>query len=220
MLFESCNEVRGHFSELLDGRFEHEAVRAVRFHLGYCPACRGEFERQQTVQADLCALPRQRVSPELALRLRVRLSQELHRNLMGRLWVRLENAFRPLLLPASGGVFAAICCFALIMGAHVVPAGNPPDVPTGFTTPPRVDVLAPFDFNTGDQAVVVVVTRVNAAGRVMGYRVVSGKESPELTERLDRMMYYSVFHPATMFGRPTDGHVIFSLRHVHITVRG
>lgn len=217
MIFESCTEIRTQFFERLDGSGEPEAERSLRFHLSYCEACRREFERRQTIEADLRTLPREHVPPELALRLRVRLSQELHRNLLGRLWVRMENALRPLLLPASGGVLAAVICFGLIMGAQFVPVAHAPDVPLQIVTPPRVRALAPINLNTGDQAV-VVVTQVSAEGRVTSYRVLSGQHSPELTRRLDRMMYFSLFQPATMFGKPTGGQVVLSLR--QITVRG
>ena len=216
-MFESCVEIRSLFTDYLDARCEREQVRSLRFHLTYCAACRVELEKCRTIQSDLAAVPKWRVPPELRLRLRVRMSQELHRNLLGRLWVRLENAFQPLLLPASGGVLAAIICFGLIMGSNAVPAVIAPDIPLQLATPPRVRTLAPINFNTGDQGV-VVVTRIDAEGRVTGYEVLSGQESPELLHGLDRMIYFSVFDPATTFGRPTSGQVVLSLR--RITVRG
>lgn len=216
-MFESCVEIRGHFSDYLDGLCAREALRSVRFHLSYCASCREELDRCLELQADLRALPRRRVPPELALRLRVQLSQELHRNFFGRWWVRMENALRPLLLPASAGVLTAIICFGLIMGSQVVPVTNTPDVPVQISTPPRLRALAPMNFSTGDQAV-VLVTRIDAGGRVMDYKVLSGQHSPELMRHLDQTMYFSVFDPATMFGKPTDGQVVLSLR--RITVRG
>jgi hypothetical protein len=112
---------------------------------------------------------------------------------------------------------AAVICFGLFMGSEVVPPTKTPDVPLQLVTPPRVRMLAPLDFNTDDKPV-VLVTRVDADGRVMGYRVLSGESSPELIRRLDRMMYFSLFQPATAFGKPTDGQVVLSLR--RITVRG
>ena len=217
MIFESCTEIRRDLFEYLDGSCGREAWRSIRFHLTYCASCREEFDRGHLIRTDLHALPRRRVPPELALRLRVRLSQELHRNMFGRLWVRMENALRPLLLPASAGVLTAVICFGLIMNVQVVPETNIPDVPLEISTPPRVRALGPINFSLDDQAV-VVVTQVNAEGRVMGYRVLSGQRSPELIKRLDRVMYFSLFHPATMFGKPTDGQVVLSLR--QITVRG
>jgi len=216
-MFETCLEIRKYFSPYLDGQCEPEALRSLRFHLTYCASCRGQLDRWQGDQADLGTLPRRRVSPELALQLRVLISQQLHRNLLGRLRVHLENFLEPLLLPASGGALTAIICFGLIMGSLVVPVTTGPDVPLQILTPPRIRSLAPIDFNTGDQSL-VVVTNVDADGRVINYRVLSGERSPELMKRLDRMMYFSLFDPATTFGKPTDGQVVLALR--RITVRG
>jgi len=216
-MFEGCTEIRNHYSDYLDGLCEPEVLKSIRFHLNYCGSCRRELEMWENMQADLRGMARRQVSPELALRLRVEVSQSLHRNLRDRLRVWMDNALQPMLLPASGGVLAAIVCFCLIMGSLVVPVTKTPDVPLGFPTPPRVLELAPIDFNTGDTPV-VVAARIDAGGRAKGYRVLSGGSSPELMQRLDRVIYFSNFQPATWFGRPTDGQVVLSLR--RITIRG
>lgn len=216
-MFESCVEIRGYFSDYLDGLCDRERLRSIRFHLLYCASCREELDRCRLIEDDLRAMPGRRVPSEVGLRLRVRMSQELHRNLLGRLWVRLENTLQPLLLPASGGVLAAVVCFGLIMGAHVVPATSMPDVPFQVSTPPRVREFAPINF-TADEQSVVVVAGIDAGGRVLGYRVLSGPQSPELIGCLDRMIYFSLFDPATTSGRPTNGQVVLSLK--RITVRG
>jgi hypothetical protein len=216
-MFEGCVEIRSHFSDYLDGLCETPVSKSIRFHLNYCAPCRQELQLWETMHADLREMSRCRVPPELALRLRVKVSQGLHRNVLNQLWVWIDNVLQPVLLPASGGVLAAIVCFGLIMGSLVVPVTNTPDVPLGLVTPPRVLELAPFYFNTGDTPV-VVVTHIDADGRVRGYRVLSGEHSPELLRQLDRVIYFSIFQPATSFGRPTDGQVVLSLR--RITVRG
>jgi len=169
------------------------------------------------MQAEVRSLPHRNVPPQLALRLRVRLSQVLHNNWLGRLMVRFENALQPLLLPASAGILTAVICFGMIMGSGAPVESNAPDVPMQLVTPPRVQALWPLDFNTGDQPL-VVVTHIDASGRVTDYQVLSGQRSPELMHRLNRMMCYSLFRPATMFGKPTHGRVVLSLR--RITVRG
>ena len=216
-MFESCGEIRRHFSDYLDGRCEPETVRSILNHLRSCAACQAEWDCCQSVREDFRALPRQQVPPELALRLRVKLSQQLHRNLFSRLLVHMENAIQPLLLPGATGVLTAIIFFGLIMGWQTIPVTNDPDVPLRFWTPPRVLELAPINFSTDEQAV-VVVTHIDAGGRVLGYKVLSGQDSPELMQRLDRVIYFSLFEPATMFGKPTDGRLVLSLR--RITVRG
>ena len=212
-MFESCIEIRQQFSDYLDGQCPREVYTSIQFHLEYCASCRRELDCWQCMQTDLRSLPRRHVPPRVGLGLRVRLSQEFNRDFVGCLKVRWQNALRPLWLPASAGVFTAIICFGLIMGSEFAP--RTPDEPV--VTPPRVQELTPIDFNTGDQAV-VLDTRIDAEGRVLEYRVLSGQASPELLHRLNHMMYFSLFRPATLSGKPTEGRVVLSLR--RITVRG
>jgi hypothetical protein len=217
-MFESCVEIRNHFSDYLDDLCEAEARKSIRFHLAYCESCREELDQWQALQADLRALPRRQVPAEVALRLRVEMSKQTRQNPLWAFGVHVENLLKPLLIPATGGVLTAVICFCLFMGSYVVPVSNVPDVPLQqLITPPRVAALAPMDFSTGDNAL-VLVTQIDSLGRAKGYRVLSGQNSPELTQHLDRMIYFSVFQPATNFGKPTDGEVVLSLR--RITVRG
>jgi hypothetical protein len=216
-MFESCLEIRNHFSDYLDGECSRETLRSIRYHLNACASCRGELDAWQAMQAELRTLPRIRVPAAEALKLRINMSQELHNDLIERIRVRLENVLQPLLLPASAGVLTAIVCFGMIMGSQFVPATRTPDEQLQITTPPQLRALPLLDFNPGDQAV-TLVTHVDAVGHVTDYEVLSGQRSPELMNRLDRMMYFSVFRPATLSGKPTDGKVVLSLR--RITVRG
>ncbi len=215
-MIESCNEIREQFTGFLDDRCTRDQLRSIRFHLEYCGACRAELAQSQAIQAELRALPKRRVPAELALQMRVRVSQRLHERLLSALWMQFDNVFRPLVIPASGGILTAVIFFGLIMGTQFVPPATLPDVPLALVTPPRLRELPPIDFiNTGDQPV-VLLTQVDAGGRVMSYKVLSGQVSPEFTHQLDRLIYFSVFDPATTFGRPTDGHVVLSLRRINV----
>jgi len=216
-MFENCVEIRSHFSEYLDGLSDRETLRSIRYHLNHCASCSAELDLRRTLQADLRSLPVERVSPEVALRLRVALSQYLHRNLVGRFVVFVENAIKPLMFPASAGVLTAVICFGLIMGSSVVPVAETPVEPVRPSTPPRVRTLGPINLSADEQSV-VLMTHVDDMGRVTYYQVLSGPDSPALMQRLDRMMYSSYFQPAKMYGKPTDGQVVLSLR--RITVRG
>jgi hypothetical protein len=215
-MFENCIEIRSHFSDYADGLCGHDVMRSLRFHLAHCQSCRRELEIRNTIHADLRSLPVHRVPPEVSLRMRVMVSQHLHRNLLGHLVVFLENAIKPLMLPASAGVLTAILCFGLILGTQVIP-GNWREEARAISTPPQVRALGPINLLTDEQAV-VLVTHVDAEGRVTYYQVLSGQQSPVLMQRLDRMMNSSYFKPATMYGKPTDGQLILSLQ--RITVRG
>jgi hypothetical protein len=216
-MFEGCVEIRNHYSDYLDGSCDPQARKSIRFHLDYCGSCRQELEAWETMHGDLRGMQRLQVPPELALRLRVEVSRAANRKWFAWLRVWLDNVLQPVLLPASGGVLAAVICFCLIMGSLAVPVSKTPDVPLGSPTPPSVIELAPIDFNTPDAPVIVVVL-VDAGGRPMRYRVLSGDTSPELLRQLDRLIYFSKFRSATWYGQPTDGQFVLSLR--RITVRG
>jgi Putative zinc-finger len=217
VIFESCLEIRGHFSDFVDGVCERSTIRSIRYHLQNCASCSEELARCQALKEDLRALARYQVPADLALRLRVQISRELHKNALGRLIVRLENSLRPLVLSSVAGTIAAVACIALAIGIGVPRSNNTPDIPLSIVTPPRVEELAPMTFDTGDRPV-VLVTYVNSRGEVTSYKVLSGQRSPQLMQRLDRMLYFSVFQPATSFGTPTNGRIVLSLR--RITVRG
>ena len=207
------------FTDYLDGTCDRDQLKSIRYHLDYCDSCRGELERLQSIQSELRRLPRRRIPPDLALELRVRLSQYLHDDWVSRWQVRFENSLKPLLFPATGGVLAAVLCFLFLLSANPMklPAVQRPDVPISLVTPPRLRELPPINFNTDDDQL-VLITRVNAAGHVISYEVVSGAISPQVRYNLDRLIYFSVFEPATTFGTPTDGKVLLSLS--RITVRG
>jgi len=216
-MFEGCVEIRNHYSDYLDGLCDPQVMKSIRFHLTYCGSCQRELEAWETIQADMRGLPRLQAPPEVALRLRIEASRTLHRRLLDRVRVWMDNVLQPVLLPASGGVLAALVCFCLIMGTLVVPSTKTPDVPLGCPTPAHVLELAPYGFNTDDAPVLVVVP-VDAGGRATSYHVLSGSASPELRHQLDRLIYFGNFQPATWYGQPTEGEVVIWLR--SITVRG
>jgi Putative zinc-finger len=212
-MFESCVQIRQQFSEFVDGESSAATRQSIRYHLSHCGACRLELERYKLLMGDVGLLPRRRLSALAELRFNVAMSRVRYSNALGSLKVRLQNAVRPLVLPATGGVLAGLMCLVLTLDWLIVP---PAQANASTVTPARLESLAPLDFNTGREGL-VLVTHVNADGRVVDYTIVSGKPSPELKSELDRLMYFSVFQPATMLGEPTDAQVVLSLR--RITVR-
>lgn len=217
-MFESCAEIREDFSDHVDGLCSHEALLSIRYHLRYCSRCRREMDLADALREDLRRLPRRIPPTETELRLRVRVSQELHRNPIKRVLIRLDNSLRGLLLPATGGLATAMLCFCLIMGSEAIPAGNLRDVSLAAATPPQVLSLAPLDFDTGGTPV-VVVTYIDAEGQVQSYDVLSGQHSPELMRHVDHLIYFSRFAPAmASSGKPTAGRVVLAIG--QIDVRG
>jgi anti-sigma factor RsiW len=215
----NCTETRTLFSSHLDGALDGAANQSVTEHLRECRACAQHHAALVKTQSLVMALGRKPAPPELALKIRVALSQErsmsFRRQLQGFV-VRTENAFNAFMLPASAGLVTAIVMFGLFVGffvqAPIVSAAN--DVPTSLYLPPRL-ASAPFADNiTGGP--VVIEALVDASGRMESYRIIAGEDSDEIRRQLDRSLLFTQFQPAMAFGSPTSGRVVISFSNVNV----
>ncbi len=217
-----CTDARTLMSSFLDGAMTGKRMRAVNDHLEGCSNCCEEYSLLVGSQKLVSSVGRISAPPDLALKLRVAISQQAARN-RGRSWqgvlVRFENAFNAFMVPATAGVVSAIIIFGLLIGVLMpgqLSASN--DVPTALFTPPEL-ASSPFGVEMGyvNAESLVVEAYVDANGRVQDYRVLSEPDSArdELPE-LKNMMIFTVFKPATTFGQPTSGHVILSFAKVNV----
>src|SRR5205814_7703177 len=130
--------------------------------------------------------------PDLALKIRVALSNERSRNALSvlrRYTIRMQNAFHGVMLPATAGILSAIMFFGTLIGV-LVPAqvrAND-DVPTAFYTPPRLEMSEYPDSQLNLDSPVVIETYVDASGRVEYYRIISGRDDEEVREQLNRAL--------------------------------
>jgi len=189
----------------------------------------------------LHSLPRispRSVPPELSVRLRVLASrqcqrQATRRNLAARVrhfqdWAQrfCDEIVWPLALPFTGGLAAAIVLFSMC----VVPAyplrqpaiANMPstDVPTMLSTAVAVKGISPF-VTSADE--VVVDVWVDEEGRMFDYAIVAGASvlaSDHLRRRLENMLLFTQFTPATEFGRPMSSKMRLRLGSSRVDVRG
>jgi len=223
----NCDRARSLFSCYLDGAVPGRQMQALSQHLGECAGCRTEYAAWQRTQRLVSSLGRKPAPPELALQLRVAISQaaaqRVERRLQG-LLVRLENLADAFMLPATAGVVSAIIFFGVLIGFMAMPmqlSASRDDVPTLFYTPPRLQALPS---NLGLQSAVtsepvVVETLVDANGRVQDYRILSGPaDTRGLELQLNNIMIFTTFQPATAFGVPTSGRAVLSF--AKINVRG
>jgi hypothetical protein len=182
-------------------------------------------------------LPRRLPPPGLTTVLRVSASRELRRrNFRGafvywydRLQWQASNAMRSLALPVVGGVFSAV----ILLGMWVVPtypvrADNNFDVPTtltansfmGTATEAAVKATGPV---VGAGADVVVDITIDDRGRIVEYRVVSGAifaKDPGFRRRLENLLLFTEFVPATAFGRPGVSRMRLTLTSSSVEVKG
>jgi len=215
-----CTEARTMLSPYLDGVLTGVQMRVLGDHLAGCTECRQQYTMLRGTQQAVAGLGRKQVPADLALRLRVTMSQvaaERRRNPFEGLQVRLSNALNAFMAPATAGVVTSVIIFGLLMGFFALPGqlrASSNDVPTMLYTPPQL-MNSPFATsvadNDSDTIIISVEADVDANGRVQGYRIVSASRDPKaIIPDLENTLIFTQFQPATAFGRPTSGKAILS----------
>jgi hypothetical protein len=209
-------------SSYLDGAVTRSQMAQMDEHLRACVECAARFVSVQRTQSLVGSLGRKSAPPDLALKLRVALSQELANSRRSRwdsLRVRWENAFNATMVPATAGLVTTLIIFGLLISflyPAQVRAAN--DVPTMLYTPAELK-STPFELSMGvaNTDSLVVEAYVGPDGRVLDYRVLSAPEDAEaILPQLKNMLIFTTFNPATAFGQPTSSRVILTFSKVQV----
>src|SRR5215472_10480465 len=209
----------------------------IRRHLEACAACREELQHYRKLSVLLSRVPRAVPPSDLAVRIKVAASKANETLSWPQRWQRIkdrteilvDNVFRPLTVPATGGLFSAILVFALVFqmivpGITVRAVEN--DVPINLMRPAELVSLSDYPQSWAPEqhevelslphGLLVDVT-VDAQGHMTDYQILSGPTSLELRHQLDQMLLFSRFSPMLSFGRPTaGGHVVLSFSAVRV----
>jgi hypothetical protein len=216
-----CAVVRELLSSYLDGEVTRRQLAGIDEHLQSCLDCAARYTSVRQTQALVGALGRKSAPPELTLKLRVAVSQEIANAGYSRwesLRVRWENAFNAIMVPATAGLVTTLIIFGLLI-SFLYPgemrAAN--DVPTMLYTPAELQ-FTPFELSMGANAESLVVEAyVGPDGRVLDYRILSAPEDAQaILPELKNMLIFTTFHPATAFGRPTASRVVLSFSKVQV----
>jgi hypothetical protein len=180
----TCWSVRRRITDYVDGRLRGSELTRLEAHLSACGECELRIDEVRSVRSSLRGLPATEMPADLALRLRVRASQErvvlLETN--GSRWLRVWNAWkfrmhemmRPLTIPATGGFFSSVALFAAFaltistttrVVAYDIPVGNEEHVDAN---------LVPMELRS---AVVVVTLSTDGNGRITDYAFREGSKS-------------------------------------------
>ena len=237
----SCKTVQTRPAGYLDDAVENapglEERRDIGRHLDRCESCREELQRYRRLSLLLSRMPRAVPPVDLAVRIKVAAAQAQETEGWARRWQRikdrseilLDNVFRPLTVPATGGLFSAFIIFVFVL--HMIVPGitvqaDPNDIPTGLLQPAELISLSGYpdavvakmqhpDLELQNDLLVDVI--VDANGQMTTYNIIAGLDSPEVHHQLDQMLIFSRFRPMLSFGRPTaGGHVVLSFSAIHV----
>jgi hypothetical protein len=237
----SCKTVRARLAGYLDDAIVNapgaEQRREIGLHLDRCESCREELQRYRRMSVMLSRVPRSLPPSDLAVRIKVAAAQAQETNgwekrrqrIKDRSEILLDNVFRPLTVPATGGLFSALIIFVFVL--HMIAPGitvqaDPNDIPTGLLQPAELVSLS--DLPEGvlaemqhpdvelEHDLLVDVT-VDANGQMTTYDIIEGDASPAARHHLDQLLIFSRFRPMLSFGRPTaGGHVVISFSAVRV----
>jgi anti-sigma factor RsiW len=227
MMPMECGQVREMFSGYLDGAINGREMQAIAGHLEDCTICHREFETWRGMQTVLTSVGMAKAPEDLGVRLRVAISHESARR-QGHWWdgiaLQWANGLRPALLQVGAGVACAVLLLGSIgalVGFVAVPnAVQANDEPLGALSSPHYlySAVMPQPVVTGQDTTIVIEAKVNAAGRVYDYNVVSGPLDPETLTQIRNQILVQVYEPARVFGEPVSGHVLITF--AGVSVRG
>jgi hypothetical protein len=236
-----CDTVRtklaGYLDDVVSGAARVEERTVIRGHLEGCTDCRGELEKFRKLSVLLSRVPKDDPPADLAVRIKVAAAQAQRshdwasrvRRIKDRAEILLDNVFRPLTVPATGGFLSAMIVFVLIFqmiapGTTVRAVQN--DVALNLMRPAELVTLSDYpqswapeqnDLELSLPHGLLLDVTVDAHGQMTDYQILSGPDSQELRRQLDQMLLFSRFSPMLSFGRPTaGGHVILSFSAVHV----
>jgi hypothetical protein len=229
------NQIAGYLDDALASAPRPEERQAIRQHLESCASCREELQKYRKLAVLLSRVPRSLPPADLAVRIKVAAAQaQPTQDWRGR-WQRikdrseilLDNVFRPLTVPATGGFFSAIIIFVFVL--HMMLPGitvqaDPNDVPTALLRPAELISLSDMPASPEMQHPDVVLQHdllvdvvVDAQGEMSTYDIIDGPDTPAVRHQLDQVLLFSRFRPMLSFGRPTPGgHVVLSFSAVHV----
>lgn len=232
----NCSRVGSQLPGYLDGAATQNQATQMRQHLELCAACRSELERYRKLSLLMSRADRAQPPADLAVRIRTAVAQarpaESWRERIGkwadRVGLMLDNILKPLALPATGGLVAALVVFAVtarLIAAGVPIGGQPNDLPIHLMQPARLESLAPFpvlgaaesESGVAGEHTLVVEATVNAQGEVVNYQILHGPRGLAVRRQLDQVLLFSRFRPQMSFGRPiAGGRVVLSFSEIRV----
>jgi hypothetical protein len=232
----SCRTVQKLIFAGLDQRLGAEEREAMARHLEHCRDCAARAAESHRLRAMLRNLPVATPPEDLTARLRVLASHERARrltrvdfptrlqHLAGRVKLFADNLMRPVALPFAGGLASALVLFSMLVPTLFFQFNfHNNDVRLSpFYTEASLLETAPFNFAYGDaHGDAVVELTINEKGVVTDYSFPAGKpERGQENSLIANLVLFSSYSPATIFGKPTSGKVVVSVRRSRIVVRG
>jgi hypothetical protein len=221
----TCAQARPLFSPYLDGAVTGKQMRELTQHMEACEPCSRHYVSLRQTQHLLVRVGPRKAPADLALKLRVAISQQsaqTRRRYLEGMRLRFDNALDLFMVPATAGLTAAVVIFMVLMGFMAPLQADHSDVPLMLHTAPQLQQSAfgsTLDSINDDS--LVIEAYVDSQGRVQDYRILSGSKDddallPQVKKNMLIFTTFTTFRPALSMGRPTTGRAILSFSKVSV----
>jgi hypothetical protein len=208
-------------SAYLDGAITGKQMFSLGQHLEDCRSCKQQYESLRCTQQLLTRIGRAKAPEDLSLKLRLAISREVARSrqlYFANLALRVKNAMRGFMVPATAGLVATIAIFALLMGFITPVQADTSDIPLLLSTKPELQQSS-FGVTMGaiSEDSLVIEAYVDANGRVQDYRILSDPNKlRDLPHPVKNMLIFTTFRPATSMGMPRPGTAVLSFSKISV----
>jgi hypothetical protein len=215
-----CSSVQRLMSPFIDSMVTAQEADRLENHVSSCEPCQRQLQSYVSMRSLIARIETPPIPEDMVLETRVRLSHARNTNLLVRLENRLNYVLKPLVFPALFGVSLTMLLFGVLLGSlasstSVLAQDRLVEAPVfGLykpiqTTDPNWIRFAPNGKQQFEEPL-TIETHVGDEGRVIGYEVLSGPQSPEVTGWLRQILSLMKFTPATAFGKPVESRIILS----------
>jgi hypothetical protein len=228
----NCHNAERLLAGYLDGAISLREHAILRVHLDGCENCRQQLEKYRRLAVRLASVTSVSPPASLATQIRLRAARSISpwvriRRSWSRKMLAFEEFFKPLAVPATGGILTALIVFVFVVQNVLVgvPMGFVAnDLPLNLVQPARLERLAPFPISSGattashpNSGELLVEATLNAQGEVVSYQILSGPDDIAVQHQVDQVLLFSRFRPEVSFGRPTaGGRVLLSFSEVRV----
>jgi hypothetical protein len=216
-----CSKARKLMSSYIDCQAEPEESASLEIHLETCASCQRQLHSYVSLRSMMARIEPVRPPEDLVLDTRVRLSHARSGRLLDQIEARMVNFLKPLLIPAMSGIALTVLSFGVLFGQiamnfqtqnldSLIAEGEP--VRTTNQT-----LLSALPGISGSDWAEPLSVRANVRddGRVYGFTILAGADSPAMKRWINNLLYPAQFAPATnRLGKPINSTTVLTFINV------